>query len=72
MQVQRINVTIAGDAADLHARLTGDGVVAWCAVYVYPVTFAGPDKAASRPLVSGYWYEPADPVAVLTACGVLP
>lgn len=77
-QCIRTGVTVAGDVADVHARIeyhtvSGLPAIEWCGVYVHPVTFAGPDYRASRPLVPGYWYFPegAEARELLTVVGAL-
>lgn len=77
VQSIRTKITVAGDVADLHARwrITSSGCadVAFCGIYVHPVTFAGPDYHAAQPLVPGYWYFPEGREAreLLTVAGVL-
>lgn len=78
VQAIRTGIRVAGDVADLHARIeyhTASGLPAieWCGVYVHPVTFAGPSYHAAKPLVPGYWYFPEGTAAreLLTVAGVL-
>lgn len=66
MILSRLNVTVAGDSCDVHARTDApiddyDAGVAFCGVYVRPV---GP--------VPGYWYFPVglEAAQLLTTLGV--
>lgn len=81
-QVIRSGVRVAGDVADVHARLeyhTASGLPAieFCGVYVHPVESAAltsPFGDLTRyELTPGYWYFPEDAEAreLLTVAGVL-